>query len=801
MVKNYLRVAFRAIVKHKFFSIINILGLSVGLASCLFISMYIYDELNYDHFHPDGERIYRMNLHGKLAGQEIHTANTSFPMYKALVDQIPEVEEATRVNNMGEWIMRNGTMAFNEEGVFAVDSNYFEFFGFELLQGNPETVLNEPNSIVLSQELAKKYFGDEPAVGKSLSIGNDKSEYEVTGVMENPRSNSHLKPRALLSSSTFEFMQQTSWLSNSLYTYYKAQEGATSAIVDEKLDPIVETNVTPALKQFINKSLEEFRKEGGIYTYFSFPMYDIHLRSQVQDEEEPPSDISYVYILGGIGIFIMLLACINFMNLTTAKSADRAKEVGLRKTLGSLRSAMIIQFLAESMIYAIGAALLAVIAVYILLPSFNTLSGKVMSFGILLEPAILLTLIGLTLLVGIIAGSYPAFYLTSFKITEVLKGKIRAGVKSGGIRSVLVTFQFLISIVLIICTGVVFMQLQFIQDKNLGIDKEHLLVIEDVSRLETNRTPFKNQLDQNSSIIATSYSNNMVPGVNNTTLFRNRATENDHVMATYYTDEDHNDALGFELVEGRYFSRDFKSDSNAVVINEAAAREMGWENPLEEQIIDFNTGEERVKDVIGVVKDFNFESLKFEVRPLILQLTDVSNILYVRFSGENPADVIEYINNTWDEYSGGDPLQYSFIGEDFDALFRAEQRLGQVFTVFTVMAIFIACLGLFGLAAFMAEQRTKEIGVRKVMGASVWSVTSLMSKEFSKLVGIAFLISLFPAYYIMDNWLDNFASRIDMPFWLFVVSGLSAFVIAWLTVSFQSFKAARANPVKSLRYE
>ncbi len=802
MLTNYFKVAMRNITKHKFFSIINILGLTIGLAASLFITLYIYDELTYDTFHKDVSRMHRLYLHGKLSGQEVYTASTSFPMSKALVEEIPEVEASTRINPMGDWIFRNGTLSFNEDGILAADSNFFSFFSFNLLKGNPETALKNPNSLVLSEDLAVKYFGNiDNALDQSLSIGNDKKEYKITGVVENKRSDSHIKFNALLSTASFPWMNEGNWLSNSLYTYYILQEGATPQIVDEKLEPIMERNVTPVFQQFIGKSLADFRAEGGIYSYYSMPVLDIHLRNTLQDDIEPPSDIAYVYILAGIGIFIMLLACINFMNLTTAKSAGRAKEVGLRKTLGSQRSTLIAQFLTESMIYAVAAGILAVVIVYAMLPAFNGLSGKLLTIGVLAEPIILLTLIVLVVGVGIVAGSYPAFYLTSFKITEVLKGKLRAGMKSGAIRSFLVTFQFWISIVLIICTAIVYQQLQYIQNKNLGIDKEHILVVEDVNRLGKDHMVFKNQLDANAGILATSYSNNKVPGVNNTTLFRAAGDQMDHILATYYGDYDHLKTLGFELVDGRFFSRDFPSDSNAVVINEAAAKEMGWDNPTQERIINFNFDEPREMEVIGVVKDFNFESLKINVRPLVLVLTKEGNVLYVRFTGENTQEVVATITDSWKKLAPDEPVQYSFLNEEFDELFRAEQRLGKVFTVFTAVAIFIACLGLFGLAAFMAEQRTKEIGIRKVMGASMWGVTSLMSKEFVKLVLIAFVLAVYPAYYVMSQWLDDFANRVSIEVWVFLASGFAALFIAWITVSYQSFKAAKVNPVESLRYE
>ena len=802
MFRNYIKVAVRNIAKQKFFSIINILGLACGIASALFVALYIFDELNYDKFNEKADRIYRVNLHGRLSGQEIYTTNTSPPIYKTLVNEIPEVKEAVRVRDMGEWIFRNGAVAFNEPGIFTADSNFFSVFSFKMLYGNPETALIEPQSLVLSEDLAKKYFEEaSSALDQSLSIGNDKMEYKITGVVENERPDSHLKFNAIISTRSFQWINNNNWLNNSLWTYYVLGPTGTSKDVDTKLEPIMERNVTPVMQQFVNKSLAEFRAEGGIYEYTSMPMVDIHLKSDWEDEPEPPGDIAYVYILGGIGLFIVLLACINFMNLTTAKSAGRAKEVGLRKTLGSLRKTLIAQFLAESMIYSVMAGILALIIVYTLLPSFNTLAGKGLAFESLQQPLIVVIFTLLVIFVGIMAGSYPAFYLTHFKITEVLKGKLKAGMKSGGVRSVLVTFQFWISIVLIICTAIVYEQLIFVQNKNLGIDKDHIIMIEDVSRLENDVVAFKNDLVSNSFVIGASFANNTFPGSSNNTVFRYAGSEQDFLMSTYFCDYDHLDALGFEMVEGRFFSRDFPSDSTVVVMNEAAVKEFGFTNPLEHKIVNFNFDEPLEMDIVGVIKDFNFEDLKLAVRPLILVLTDESNQLYMRYTGEEPTEVLDMLSNTWDKYAGGEPLQYSFLDDDYDAAFRAEERLGTVFTVFTIIAIFIASLGLFGLAAFLAEQRTKEIGVRKVMGASLWSVTSLMSKEFVKLVIIAFALAIYPAYYFMDMWLDDFVNRIDVPIWVFFVSGLAALLIAWLTVSYQSLKAARVNPVNSLRYE
>lgn len=801
MLSNYLKVAIRNITKHKFFSFINIFGLTIGIAACLFIVLYVSDELSYDHMHEKGAQIHRINLHGKLAGQDLRTTNSCTPLAKALVDEIPEVSEAIRVSNYGDWVFRYKELAFTEEDIFVADSNFFDFFSFRLIEGNPETVLKNPNSIVLTEKLAKKYFADESALGQTLILGNGKENYEVTGVVENAPGNSHLKFNALLSTSSFNQFKQPIWLNNSIWTYYRLNEQGDAASVDEKLEAITDRNVAPTLIQFMGKSLEEFKAEGGIYKYYSMPMYDIHLKSELSDENEAPGDLAYVYILVAIGIFILLIACINFMNLSTAQSSGRAKEVGLRKTLGSLRPYLIGQFLTESLIYSLLAGGLALAMVFFLLPTFNQMSGKLLTFSMLWQPLILLMFSAIIIFVGLMAGSYPAFYLTSFKITETLKGKIKAGMKSGSVRGVLVTFQFWISIVLIICTAIVYQQLQYVQNKNLGIDKEHIIMFNNTTRLDNNRAAFKVAMEEHSAVVSTSYSNNAIPGVNNTTIFRSAGNDADHILSTYFADHEHINTMGFEMADGRFFSRDFASDSLAVVLNKAAVAEFEWENPIGEKILNFNGDEVQTMEVIGVVEDFNFESLKAKVRPLIIQLTNTGNVLILRYNGNNPQAIIDYAQGSWDEYASGEPLEYTFLDDDFDALFRAEQRLGTVFTAFTIIAILIACLGLFGLAAFTAEQRTKEIGVRRAMGASVLSITGLMSKEFIKLVAIAFVLAIFPAYYIMDDWLQDFENKVEISYWIFALGGLLALTIACLTVSFQSFRAAKVDPVKSLRYE
>jgi putative ABC transport system permease protein len=800
MLKNYFKVAFRNILKHKFFSFINILGMTIGVTACLLIILYVSDELSFDKFHTKADRMYQVGLHGKIAGQEIYTSTTCPPMSAALVADIPEIEESTRLDGYGLAAIKYGEKAFTEEKIFYADSNFFQFFSFKLLEGDAKTALKEPNSIVFTTSLAKKYFGNESAIGKLVTVGNDSTTYKVTGIAENAPTNSHVIFTALISASSAEHLKRTIWLNNGMYTYFILNKNAKLEDAVKKFDNLVVKYVGPEIERFMGVSLKNMKEQGGAYGYFAEKVTDIHLRSKAQHTIEPPGNITYVYFFAGIGIFIIIIACINFMNLSTARSAGRAKEVGLRKTLGSLRGQMIGQFLAESMIYSLITVILALATCYFLLPFFNTLAGKQLGMGIFLTPAFIVGVVLLVLFVGLIAGSYPAFYLTSFNAVEVLKGKVRAGMKSGGVRSTLVVCQFALSIFLIIFTTVVYQQITFMQERNMGIDKHNVLVIRNTSRLGTNRDAFKNSLNDLTGIVKSSYTNNNFPGVNNTTVFKSAGSEQDHIMGLYYADYDHMDVLKFELKEGRFFSKDFPSDSSAIILNEAAVKEFGFNNPLQEEILYNDSGTPLRYKVIGIYKDFNFESLKFKVRPLAIMLTKNANQLMVRYEG-NSKNALASIEKLWKTQAPNEPFDYNFLDENFDELFRVEQRMGQVFSVFSGLAIFIACLGLFALAAFTAEQRTKEIGIRKALGASPVGLVVLLSREFTKLVLIAFVPAAVAAWFIVDSWLNGFEYRIDIDPLVFIGSGVIAIVIAWLTVSYQSIKAAATNPVNSLRYE
>jgi putative ABC transport system permease protein len=801
MLSNYFKVAIRNILKYKFFSAINILGMTVGITACLLIILYVADELSYDRFHQNADRIYQVGLHGKIGGQDVRTSTTAPPMASILSEEVSGIEDATRVANFwGAPVVKYGDQAFTEQNVFYADSNFFQFFSFKLIHGDAKTALQEPNTIVITEEMSTKYFGKESALGKMLLLGQDSKPYKVTGVSEDCPTNSHFTYNILISSASAQHLQSTEWMNNFLHTYFSVQPGTSIASITPQFDDLVIKYVGPEIEKFMGVSVKQLKEQGGDIGYFTTKLTDIHLRSTSQHDMQPGGNIMYVYFFAAIGIFIVVIACINFMNLSTARSAGRAKEVGLRKTLGSLRGQMIWQFLAESLVYSIITIILAVGLCYLLLPQFNLLAGKELGMEMFTKPAFFAGLLGLALFVGLVAGSYPAFYLTSFNAVEVLKGKVRAGVKSKGVRSTLVVFQFMLSIFLIIFTAVVYQQITYMQDRNLGIDKNNVLIIHSAPRLGSNQDSFKNALDAHSGIASSSYTNNNFPGVNSTTVFKSAGDEQDHIMGHYYADYDHQDVMKFEIVAGRYFSKDFPSDSSAILINEAAAKEFGFTNALNEELIYNDENQNERLKIIGVFKDFNFESLKMKVRPLAIRLTPKSYNLMVRYKTSSK-EAVANIEKLWKQYAPNEPLDYTFLDESYDGLFRSEQRMGQIFTVFSGLAIFIACLGLFALSAFTAEQRTKEIGIRKAMGASTAGLTVLLSKEFTKLVLIAFIPAAVASWFVVENWLNDFAYRVEISPLVFIASGVVAILIAWLTVSFQSIRAAASNPVDSLRYE
>ncbi|MFM8911454.1 MAG: ABC transporter permease [Flammeovirgaceae bacterium] len=725
-------------------------------------------------------------------------------MADAMLAEIPEVESVLRLRSGGKPTIRFEENVFIEDNVIVAESNFFDFFSFKLISGNAQTVLKEPNTVVLTEKIAHKYFGEENPLDKLLIIdgGADKIAYKVAGVTADCPGNSHFQFNILLSTGKDDYFKYNAWLNTGVYTYFLLRENTSVSGVEKKLESIVAKYMAPEWKKFLGSSPDQKGQGGGFFRYYTTNITDIHLKSTSKDDIESGGSMMYIAVFGGIGIFILVIACINFMNIATAQSASRAKEVGLRKTLGSFRSQMIGQFLAESMVYSLVAVVLAVVFCFLLLPAFNTLSGKELSIIDSLNIEFVLSALFMLLTVGLLAGSYPAFYLTSFKPVDVLKGQFTAGLKSKGIRSTLVVFQFAISIFLIIVTTVIYTQINFMKERQMGMDKKNVFLIEDVYKLGNSGSAFRNSVAQQTGVLKTSFTAVKFPGTYMVTLMRSAHSDVEHVVSSYYTDYDSQDVLKFEMKDGRYFSKDFPSDSTAVVINETAAKAFGFDQAEGNEILYSPNAFVFVKrHVIGIMKDFNFDSYRTKVQPLAVFLDrSPSPILMVRYEG-NAQTLIDKTAEIWKKYASSEPFAFSFMDENFDRVYRSEERIGKLLSVFSGLAIFIACLGLFALAAFTAEQRTKEIGIRKILGASVGSLSMMLTKEFIVLVVIAFIPSAVLSWWASSQWLNEFAYRVNINQFIFVGAGVSAIAIAWLTVGYQSIKAARANPVDSLRHE
>ena len=806
MLKNYVKIALRNLLKSKGYTFINVAGLAVGLACCLLILLFVRDELSYDRHHEKADQIYRITLEALLGEQEINGPIAPAPMAQALVNDYPEVVQATRLFTFsGETFVRYEDKRFVEERFFFGDSTVFEVFTFPLLRGDPETALVEPNTVVLTESTARKYFGAEDPMGQTIRI-DEENDYEVTGVMADVPENSHFHFDFLGSLGTLDRSRSPVWVSNNFRTYFILAEGQSAEALEAKFPAMVEKYAGPQVEEILGITIEQFFASGGRFEFHLQALTDIHLHSQLNYEIEPNGDITYVYAFSIIAFLILLIACINFMNLATARSAGRAKEVGVRKVLGSNRRQLTLQFLMESMLLSVIALGVALVLAVVLLPVFNTLSGKALqiNYG---DGAVLAGLVGLAVLVGLLAGSYPAFFLASFRIVNVLKGKGQAGLKSSRLRSGLVVFQFVISIALMIGTAMVYRQVDYVQNKHLGFEKEHVIVLERFDALGPQQEAFKEQIRQHPNVVAVAGANTLPGRTFGDTSFFPEGSPPDQLrnIRLLFSDFDLFETLNLELVDGRFFSHDFSTDSTAIILNEAAVKEFGLtvSEAVGKRLVSpgFSDEEEQYIPIIGVMKDFHFQSLHDAIRPLGMFIGRNLSYLAVRIRPDDIPGTLAWLETEWQAFAPEQPFTYSFLDSDVDALYQEDQRQGSLFGTFALLAIVIACLGLFGLAAFTAEQRTKEIGVRKVLGASVPGIIVLLSKEFTKLVVVAFVVAAPVAYLVIDRWLQGFAFRVDISWWIFLMAGLAALVIAWLTVSYQSIRAALTNPVEALRYE
>ena len=805
---NYLKIALRNIQRQKFYAFINITGLTIGFITSLLIVLYIVDEFSYDRFHNDAELIYRVNLFGRMSGQEFNSSYSSAPVAASFVEEIPEVEQGCRIAPWADISIVYMEDAYTEKTVLLADSNFFDFFSFNLIQGNPKTVLSKPNSLVLTETAANKIFGyagpgDSSPIGQNLEFGIDKWACAITGIVEDPPPNSHFHFSMILSMGSWDYSRNPVWVSNSLLTYIKLNENADWQYVETKFPEMVRKYIGPQVQQYLGISFDEFIDEGGAYGFYLQPLLDIHFSPEADLHLEPGGNMKTIYLLISIVLFIIVIACINFMNLSTARFSGRAKEVGVRKSVGGSISSLRIQFLIESVFYTLVSLILAQIVLTFILPQFNVLSGKLLTIKVLYNFYYLTGILFLVFIVGLLAGSYPAFYLTSFRPAEVLRGRIKSGMKSKGIRRILVIFQFTMSIGLIICTLLIYKQLQYLQNKDFGFDKNNVLVIRNAELLGSGKIAFIEELLKLPEVVNASVCNLVPPDVNYSDVFRPRGEDTQERGSNYcIVDEDFLKTLKLSMVDGRFFSKEFPSDSRAIVINEAAARLLGWENPVGQKLQTlWEENDEDVREVIGVVKDYNFQSLEEEITSLIIFLGTEGNNLLVRLT---PGDVnrkINLIQSKWKSFAHGTSFDYSFIADNFNAKFRKEQQLSKIFLVFTCLAIIIASLGLLGLATFTAEQRSKEIGIRKAMGASSDSIVKLMSLEYLKLIFISFIIAIPLSYGMINWWLKNFAYKTNLGVTSFLIGGVIALFIAILSVSYQSLKAASRNPVKALRYE
>jgi putative ABC transport system permease protein len=810
MLRNYLKIAIRSLWRHKAFTAINIFGLALGLACCLLILLFVRHELSYDRFHEKADRMVRVEFRGSVQGQKMNEAHVMPPVAQTLLAEYPEVEEATRLRPYGTPKIRKDEALFRNLSFAFADSNFFQVFSLPLLQGDPLSALSQPHTLVISQAAARSLFGEQNPLGRQLQFPDWQQAFTVTGIMADMPENSHFQFELLGSMASFPEARSTSWMVSEFYTYLVLAPGYDHKQLEDKLPQLAEKYMSPQLQQAMGISLAQFKEAGNSIGLYLQPLTDIYLHSEASGALKAGGNVQYVYIFSAIALFMLLIACINFMNLSTAGASKRAREVGVRKVLGSGQRQLVVQFLLESMLLSLLALLLALVLVHLAQPLFTQLSGKGLDLSLTAQPWLLPALLLLTVVVGVLAGSYPAFFLSSFKPVAVLKGgkfSGAAGDRSGGIRSGLVVVQFMISIGLIIGTLVVYQQLQYIQNKEVGYTRDQVLVLHESQALGGKLQAFQQQLLQDPRVLSVSTSGYLPAGPsfnNNFFLYPQEDVSQQVKTLRYDVDEQYIPTLGMQLLAGRNFSAQRGGDATAMVLNETAARALGLgEEALGVTLTTANNEGVRTSyQVIGIVADFHFRSLHERISPLVMvQGESPSGSVIVKAQTDDMPGLLASLAAQWTSFAPEEPFSYSFLDERYAQAYQAEQKLGLMLGLFAGLTIFVACLGLFGLALFTAERRTKEIGIRKVLGASEGSLVLLLSRDFIKLLLIAFLIASPIAGYFMHHWLQDFAYRIELSGWVFAGAGLLALFIALATVSVQALKAALANPVKNLRTE
>ena len=810
MLKNYFKIAFRNLLKYKFISFINLFGLTVGLSCCLLILTYVLHELSYDKYNKNADRIYRVTRSFNTSDGvvNLHLGTIAPPFGPLLKNDFPDIQQITRLLPGGPTTLRYKDKIFDEKNAFFADERLFHVFDVKLIKGNPGTALTDPYSILLTTEQAKKYFGDQDPMNQMVRM-SDRFTLKVTGIFAPFPENAHLHPDILLSFNTLNDTAvygaenlRTDYGNNSFLTYLLMPQGYPADKMEAQFPAFLDRHMSPA------------NFNGGKPSAFTGltlqKLTDIHLRSHLDYEAEENGDIRRVYIFAAIALFILLIACINYMNLSTARSALRAREIGIRKVIGARKKELILQFLSESVLISWAATLLSIGILYLALPLLNTLSGLKLEIAILLKERILLPLFLMPFAIGILSGIYPALFMSSFKPVKTLKGLVRITGGSISFRRVLVVTQFSISIVLIISTAIVFDQLQYMRHTSLGYDKDHIVTMQYYSALGPSYEAFRNELLQSSYIRNAARSSRIPTG--RLLDGMGAATESGDSLRPLnvnirYVAADHDflPAYGIPLAAGRNFSRSFSMDTASFIINEAAVSILGWNSASAAVGKNFKYGNTKGR-IIGVMKDFHFESLHQKIAAMILILPkpdqdNFYNNLSVKITGNDFPAALAYLEKTWRKFLPETPFEYTFLDENFGKLYQSEQQQGSLFTIFSCIAIFIACLGLFGLASFAITQRVKEIGIRKVLGASAASIVGLLSGDFMKLVAVAAVIAFPVAGYAMHKWLQDFAYRIQISWWIFLLAGILAAMVALVTIGLQAIRAALANPVKNLRSE
>lgn len=809
MILNCIKTAYRSLLKNKGFTALNILGLSLGLISCLLIIFYVVDELSYDRFNTKANRIYRVNEDLKLGENNVLYAVAMPPLAKTLKAEFPSVENAVRIKNAGSLHVKLNNNSVLENGFAFADPSLFEVFTLPMITGNPKTALTEPNSVVITETTALKYFKSTSVLGKFIPVDGN-TLLKVTGVIKDIPKQSHFKFDFFISMSSFKDSESNEWLRSDYNTYVLFKDAADYKRLEAALPAFLNKFSGDDMRNQLHQTMAEFEKGGSFFRLNLTALTDIHLKSNRSGELGPNGTIRYVYIFSAIALFILLIACVNFMNLSTARSANRAREVGVRKVLGSAKKHLIAQFLIESILLTSVATVIAIIVAAMLLPAFNQLSGKNLAITTASLTWLVPALFSIVMVVGVLAGSYPAFYLSAFQPMQVLKGKLAVGFKGSRLRSFLVVLQFSISIFLIIGTLVIYNQLHYIQNRDLGYNRNQVLIVNNAFELGDQASVFKSEVKQLSGVINATMTGFLpTSGWKNTAVFFKDAVFDQKKALfpqVWEIDEDYVKTLGMKMAVGRSFSSEMRTDSSGIILNQAAAKFLGLKNPLNQIIYRSNGGNQTVANskqyhIVGVVRDFNFSSLRDVISPMVLVLGKNNNSLSIKVSTGNLPLLMNQITAKWKSLSPGVQMNFSFMDQDFEASYRTEQRVGTIFIVFTSLAIIIACLGLFGLAAYAAEQRTKEIGIRKILGASIGAITGMLSFDFIKLVLLSILIALPTGWYVMNKWLQSFAYRDNIQWWVLVLAGFAAVFIALITVSFQSVKAALCNPVNSLRAE